>query len=111
MFNFRSVCVTLACLATAATSATAFAAKDRNVEIANKSGYTIVAFHASRSNLTDWQENILGGKKIPSGESMIIDIDDGTKGCIYDFKATFSDGDEVVSEKNDVCELEVFTFE
>lgn len=71
----------------------------------------MVAFYASRANVTDWEENILAGQKLKSGSSIVIDIDDGTKGCVYDFKAVFSDGDEVVSEDNNVCELELFTFE
>ena len=38
------------------------------------------------------------------------DIDDGTKACIYDFKAVFADGDTVVKKKVNVCEISTFTF-
>ncbi|MGE4124818.1 MAG: hypothetical protein AB7E59_06115 [Pusillimonas sp.] len=110
MFKLRSICLSVTLAAAALGSATASAA-NRNVEIANKSGFTMVAFYASRANVTDWEENILAGQKLKSGSSIVIDIDDGTKGCVYDFKAVFSDGDEVVSEDNNVCELELFTFE
>lgn len=111
MFKLRSACVALALFATAVSSTSAFAAQNRNVEIANKAGVTMTAFHASRANLTDWQENIIAGHQIRSGASLVIDINDGTSGCVYDFKATFADGEEVVSENNNVCELELFTFE
>lgn len=110
MFKLRSICLSVAFAAAAFGSVTASAA-DRRVEIANKAGVTIVAFHASRANITDWEENILAGQKLKSGSSIVIDIDDGSGGCMFDFKAVFADGDEVVSEDNNVCELELFTFE
>ena len=71
----------------------------------------MVAFHASRVKVSDWEENILGGDKLKSGTSLVINIDDGSGGCKYDFKAVFADGEEVISEDNNVCELELFTFE
>ena len=42
---------------------------------------------------------------------MIVNVDDGTGACEYDFMGTFSDGDVVTSMENDVCVLEEFTFE
>ena len=110
MFKFRSFCLSLAVVAAAVGSATASAA-DRRVEVVNKSGVMLTGFYASRVNVDDWEENILAGQKLKSGDSIIVDVDDGSGGCLFDFKGVFSDGEEVVSEDNNVCELEQFTFE
>lgn len=40
----------------------------------------------------------------------MINIDDGSGYCKYDFLAVFDDGDEVVSADNNVCELTEFNF-
>lgn len=110
MFKLRSICLSLVVAAAAFGSATATAA-DRRVEVLNKTGVTLVGFYASRVNVADWEENILAGQKIKSGSSIVIDVDDGTGGCMFDFKGVFSDGEEVVLEDNNVCELEQFIFE
>ena len=110
MFKLRSICFSLVVAAAAFSSATASAA-DRRVEVVNKTGVTLVGFYASRVNIADWEENILAGQKVSSGSSIVIDIDDGSRGCLFDFKGVFSDGDEVIVEDNNVCQLERFTFE
>jgi hypothetical protein len=40
----------------------------------------------------------------------MINFDDGTGYCKFDFKAEFSDGDEVVKHGIDVCEISSFRF-
>ncbi|NYT80541.1 hypothetical protein H0A70_03380 [Alcaligenaceae bacterium] len=110
MSKFRSLLLFTAVAGTTLATGVATAA-DRRVEIVNKTGVTLVAFHASRASTTDWEENIISGQKLKSGQSIIININDGTGACKFDFLGKFSDGDEVVSEDNDVCTLEQFTFE
>lgn len=85
-------------------------ALDRRVRINNKSSYDIVRFYASNTGTDDWQEDILGDAILPSGQSVIINIDDGTGYCKYDFLAVFEDGDQVTSADNNVCELSDFNF-
>ena len=58
----------------------------------------------------DWQEDILGSDILPSGSSVVINVDDGTGYCKYDFKAVFEDGDTAISPDNNVCELSEFNF-
>ena len=110
MSKFRSLCVSLAVVA-ATLGSSAVSAADRRVEVVNKTGVMLVGFYASRVNVADWEENILSGQKLKSGDSIIVDIDDGSGGCLFDFRGVFSDGEEVISEDNNVCELEQFTFE
>ncbi|MHA6297231.1 hypothetical protein [Devosia sp. CAU 1758] len=85
-------------------------ALDRRVKINNVSSYDIYEFYASNTGADTWQEDILGNDILPSGSSVMINIDDGSGYCKYDFKAVFEDGDEAISADNNVCELTEFNF-
>ncbi len=88
-------------IATAAPSQ----AENRNVRIINETSVTLVEFYASNVGTNDWEEDILGYDVLSSGDSVMIDIDDGTGYCLYDFKGVFADGDVVVDNRVDVCEV------
>ncbi len=85
-------------------------ALDRRVQINNKSSYDIVEFYASNTGTNSWEEDILGKDILPAGHSVMINIDDGSGYCKYDFLAVFDDGDKVTSSDNNVCELAEFSF-
>ena len=102
-----SAAFALAILALGVVEASAL---DRRVRINNKSSYDIIEFYASNTGTSSWEEDILGSDILPSGSSVIINIDDGSGYCKYDFMAVFEDGDEVVSSDNNVCELTDFNF-
>jgi len=106
MKKFSSALV-LALLAIGVTDA---AALDRRVRIVNDSSYDIREFYASNTGSRSWEEDILGRNILPAGSSVVINIDDGSGYCKYDFLAVFEDGDQVTSSDNNVCELTTFTF-
>jgi hypothetical protein len=85
-------------------------AQDRRVKIINESSYDIFEFYASNVKSESWEEDILGEDILPAGYSVMIDIDDGTEHCQYDFRAVFSDGEEAVTEGVNVCEISEFTY-
>ena len=85
-------------------------AADRKVKVINKTKTPIFAFYASRTSTNDWEEDILGNDVIMPGESMEIDIDDGTGACKFDFKGEFEDGESVVKKNVDVCKVGEFSF-
>ncbi|MEQ9520636.1 MAG: hypothetical protein RLN89_14495 [Parvibaculum sp.] len=85
-------------------------AEDRNVKIINETSVTMVEFFASNVGENDWQEDILGQDVLQSGSSVMVNIDDGTGYCLFDFKAVFSDGDTVTDEKIDVCKVSTYRF-
>lgn len=85
-------------------------AADRNVTIINQTGYTMTEFYGSNNATTSWEEDILGDDVLPHGDSIMIDFDDGTGHCIFDFLAVFEDGDQVKQEDVDVCKTGTFTF-
>lgn len=100
----------LAFAAVATLGMTSANAQDRNVNIINETSYDIVEFYASNVGERDWEEDILGPDILESGASVMIDIDDGTGYCKYDFMAIFDDGDEVIKEDVNVCEISSFRF-
>jgi hypothetical protein len=85
-------------------------ALDRRVRIINNSAYDIHRFYASSVGAKTWEEDILGDGILPSGSSVVINIDDGTGYCKYDFRAVFEDGEAVVTEAVNVCEISEFTY-
>lgn len=105
--SLATLVLTTALFATATTSAMAV---ERQVQINNETSFTIVEFYASNTGTTDWQEDILGSDVLPAGGTVMIDIDDGSGYCKFDFLAVFDDGEELVSADNNVCELDVFNF-
>ena len=85
-------------------------ALDRRVQINNTSSYDIIEFYASNTGTDSWEEDILGKDILPAGHSVMINIDDGSGYCKFDFLAVFDDGDKVTSTDNNVCELAEFSF-
>ena len=80
-------------------------ALDRRVTIINDTSYDIVEFYGSQRDAATWEENILGGDILSAGSQLSINFDDGTGYCIFDFRAVFSDGDVLVREGINVCEI------
>ena len=97
-------------LALLAVSTMSASALDRRVQINNRTSYDIIEFYASNTGTSDWQEDILGNDILPSGSSVMINIDDGSGYCKFDFLAVFDDGEQLVSSDNNVCELAEFDF-
>ncbi len=85
-------------------------AANREVTIINKTRVALVEFYASSVGTNDWEEDILGQDILNPGESVDIDIDDGSGACRYDFKGVFKDGDSVVKNRINVCEVGEFSF-
>ena len=84
-------------------------ALDRRVQINNESSFNIQQFYASNKGSKSWEEDILGDKYLPAGGSVIINIDDGSGYCKFDFLVVFEDGDQAVQPNNNVCEISTFT--
>lgn len=85
-------------------------AQDRNVQIINETQHTIVQFYASNIGRDTWEEDILGQDILPVGQSVNVNIDDGSGACLYDFKAVFDDGEELVRNRIDVCSISTYRY-
>jgi len=85
-------------------------AEDRRVRIINETTHTIVRFYASNVGENSWEEDILGQAVLRPGQSVTINVDDGTGYCKYDFKAVFDDGDSLVRSSIDVCKISSYRY-
>lgn len=108
--RFQSAAAMTLATALFALTNSAAMAMERKVTINNQTSFVIVEFYASNTGTADWQEDILGSDVLAAGDSVVINIDDGSGYCKYDFLAVFDDGDELVSSDNNVCELDEFNF-
>lgn len=106
----KSTAKAVALIAVMMATAHPASALDRRVEIVNDTGYTIVRFYGSNKGTDSWEEDILGEDVLPSGSSVMINFDDDTGYCKFDFKAVFDDGDELVKQNVNVCEIGTFTY-
>ena len=105
----RVLGVTLLAL-TFGAGVSAQAEEDRRVRIINETKHTMMRFYASNVGQTSWEEDILGQSTLAPGSSVVINIDDGSGYCLYDFKGVFDDGEEVIQNRIDVCKIESFRF-
>lgn len=95
----------------AVTTAAPALSLDRRVTIINNTGYTIVRFFGSNTGSNSWEEDILGNDVLPTGSSVVINFDDATGYCMFDFRAEFEDGDVLERGGVNVCEIGTFTYE
>lgn len=97
--------------AVAVTAATASApiqsrdGRNRRVRIHNNTGWTMLRFYASNTSRTDWEEDILGDDVLANNASIVMNIDDGTGACMFDFKAEFTNGQSLIRNNVNVCEI------
>jgi hypothetical protein len=87
----------------------AIANADKKIKIINETRHKIVRFYASRVGTDDWEEDILGEDVLGIGQSVTINFG-GADFCMYDFKAVFDDGDTLVKERVNVCELDNYRY-
>lgn len=91
-----------------ALAPTAALAEDLIFMLDNQSSYDIYEFYASPTNVSRWEEDILGHDILSSGEAFRITIADGRDVCDYDLRIVFDDGD-VVEDSTDLCETGSYT--
>ena len=78
---------------------------NRRVRIHNNTGWTMLRFYASDSRITSWQEDMLGRGVLNAGNSIMMNIDDGSGACLYDFKAEFTNGQVLTRYNVNVCRI------
>jgi hypothetical protein len=78
---------------------------DRRVRLINETDTSIVEFHASNVGTNVWEENILDGDIVTPGHSTMINLDDGTGYCKFDFLTVLRDGQQLIKRNVNVCEV------
>ncbi|MBV9995507.1 MAG: hypothetical protein JO127_09855 [Caulobacteraceae bacterium] len=84
--------------------------EDRRVRIINETRHTMVHFYASNVSENSWQEDILGRSVLRPGEDVMVNVDDGTGHCEYDFKAVFDNGKSLIRYRVNVCKIESYRY-
>jgi hypothetical protein len=78
---------------------------DRRVTLINNSHETIREFHASNVDRQSWEEDILGRSVLPPGHQVVINLNDGTGHCNFDFLTVMEDGEKVIKHHINVCRV------
>ena len=84
-------------------------AADRHLRVVNKSSQAMVKFQASNVTRNSWEEDILGEEVLKPGQSVSVNLNDRTGACMFDLRATFKSGAEVVRRKVNVCKVGKWT--
>jgi len=107
----RSAVVAFTMAGLLAWPATASADQDRQVRVVNDTGHVISEFHASNVSQNEWGDDILGVDELEDGKSVVIDFDDGTGHCKFDFKVVFDDGSVLERNGINVCAIDSYNYE
>lgn len=82
-------------------------AQDIQFTIVNQSGVDITELYARAAGAGDWEENILAGATLPSGNDGTVTIA-GAGACEFDLRMVFADGDTLEDRAN-LCENPSYT--
>lgn len=83
--------------------------ESKRVKVINETEHNIVQFFASRIGTNDWEEDILDVDILKPGEAVNVNFGNSDF-CLYDFRAVFDDGDSLVRNRVNVCELDVYRY-
>ena len=112
-FAFVGLLALSACDTTGSTNMASSSGDNINrvVNINNQTGMTMTHFFASSSDSNSWGPEQLGATTVlPSGRSVSINFDDGTGACTFDFKARFSNGQELKKFGVNVCVISNYNY-
>ncbi len=84
-------------------------ALDRHIMLINDSHETIKEFYASNVGSDSWEEDILGRDVLLPGQSVRINLDDGSGYCKFDFKTVTESGAAIIRRGINVCQVETYT--
>lgn len=84
-------------------------AQDRRVRIINAGNITVNSFYASNAQRKSWEEDILGNSVLAPGQSVMININDGSGACMFDFRAVLADGRKIEQYGMNVCQISSWT--
>jgi len=91
------------------TTASAYQ-ENRHMRIMNRASSTVDHLYISNAAEEEWGPDQLGENQvIATDHYRDFNVDDGTKHCVYDFKAILHDGREVETTKVNVCTADTWT--
>jgi hypothetical protein len=83
---------------------------DRRVRIHNETGLTLYRFYSTNSGASKWGRDVMGSSTLPSGRYMTMNFDNAKGYCLFDFRAIFVDGTELLRANVNVCEVSDYRY-
>lgn len=84
--------------------------QNRRVRVHNQTGWTIVSLYAADPARTDWRGDLLVPEVLATGDSAVIDVDNGSGTCVYVLRADFSNGERLERVGVNVCRIADYYF-
>lgn len=84
-------------------------AEDLDFKLINTSSSGVVGVFVSHTGTSQWEENLIDGGVLPSGNQIDVVIADGRDVCDYDIKVSFQDGTSLEDYNLDLCQLGAYT--
>jgi hypothetical protein len=84
--------------------------QNRRVRVHNQTGWTIVSLYAADPARTDWRGDLLTPEVLATGDSAVIDVDNGSGACVYVVRAEFSNGERLERVGVNVCRIADYYF-
>lgn len=82
---------------------------DRRVVVINGTRRSLVRLFGSSIDSRIWDDEILRGARIASGQNRTVNFYDGTRECLFDLRAEFSDGSYAERHGYNVCQGTTWT--
>jgi len=77
----------------------------QNFLLINSTGLSIDQLFVSPANVDNWEEDILGVDILENGAECEISFDISEEACLWDILIVDADGDEIVWEDLNLCEI------
>ncbi len=84
--------------------------QNRRVRVHNQTGWTIVGLYAADPARADWRGDLLVPEVLATGDSAVIDVDNGSGACVYVVRAEFSNGERLERVGVNVCRIADYYF-
>ena len=84
--------------------------QNRRVRVHNQTGWTIIGLYATDPTRTDWRGDLLVPEVLATGDSAVIDVDNGSGACVYVVRAEFANGERLERVGVNVCRIADYYF-
>jgi hypothetical protein len=84
--------------------------QNRRVRIHNQTGWTLTGLQVTDIRRDDWRAAALGRDAVPTGDSIMVNVDDGAGSCVYLIRADFSNGQTLERTNVNACQIADYYF-
>lgn len=84
--------------------------RNRRVRIHNQTGWVLTSLQLSDGRREDWRGAALGREAVATGESVLVNVDDGAGSCVYVIRAEFSNGQTLERTNVNACQIADYYF-